>query len=265
MDFLDVGEEEEEEASTPVAEEATDQTVASALQTSVDKKSQKKKRPPAVVLRDDSSSSTSTSPDSQVDTSDEEYGEDGRARNRGKAGRKVERVAKETTSSSLANSYHEIFDAQMPPERAKSVLEEDQEQWEPDLHERLQEQLQLDQQGTATDYLTKKLLYDSLRYQKERQKKGGDASLAAESPGSRSPSHRSNQYQGQANPRGLHSGDGQALPSSSGSAGQSKLAPLDPSFLLDVENDARHLATSLDSLVESLAGTMHVCICGNID
>jgi len=36
------------------------------------------------------------------------------------------------------------------------------------------------------------------------------------------------------------------------------LPPIDPAFLLEVENDARHLATSLDNLVESLAGTMHV-------
>ena len=33
--------------------------------------------------------------------------------------------------------------------------------------------------------------------------------------------------------------------------------PLDPSYLLDIENDARHLATSVDSLVENLASILH--------
>ena len=33
--------------------------------------------------------------------------------------------------------------------------------------------------------------------------------------------------------------------------------PLDPNYLLDIENDARHLATSVDSLVENLASILH--------
>ena len=34
-------------------------------------------------------------------------------------------------------------------------------------------------------------------------------------------------------------------------------SPLDPNYLLDIENDARHLATSVDSLVENLASILH--------
>ncbi len=124
--------------------------------------------------------------------------------------------------SDMSNSYHEIFDAQMPPERAKASLQWEEAEEENDIFPSSMEKMSLglpgdDGRQTTTDYLTSKLVNDSVKWQQQRN----DSS----SPPPPSPTRQ-------------------------------QLSSLDPSLLLDLESDAHHLATSVDNLVESLSGVL---------
>ncbi len=115
----------------------------------------------------------------------------------------------------LSNSYHEIFDAQkvtkQPQHRHNRNIDEEEDA----------RTAELPCDSTArdtTDYLTNKLVEDSLKW----QQRGDD---------------------------GDYGDHGDKTVSASSSS-------VDPQVLLDLENDARHLATSVDSLVESLSGVL---------
>ncbi len=153
------------------------------------------------------------------------------------------------STSDMSNSYHEIFDAQMPPEKAASLLEREiageDEDGVDGVTSAAASLMLLPSEDTArdtTDYLTSKLVQDSLRWQQENSSSRATPPLPT-SP-LRSPRRR------QHHPA-LHA------PAPSGQQPASLSPPLDPTALLDMENDARHLATAVDSLVESLSGVLH--------
>jgi len=102
---------------------------------------------------------------------DKAFGSQGQAKKSGllraessSSSEEEQEVAAAEAHSDMANSYHEIFDAQMPPEKAKSALrDQDKDNERGKVDEELAERLSsLTQEGT-TEYLTKKLVTDSLK------------------------------------------------------------------------------------------------------
>ena len=172
----------------------------------------------------------------------------------------VERSGGLSGADSMTNSYHEIFDS-LPPEQARAALEE--------AH-----QLELDGGGgsvedgvdaaaaavlprdcTAADttsYLTSKLVQDSIRWQEQHGSGLPSRSSLPSSP-SKSPRRQRHQQQPHQQP---HQQPPEEDVLSRDLLLRARLSPLDPSVLLDIENDARHLATSVDDLVENLSDVL---------
>ncbi len=162
------------------------------------------------------------------------------------------RPSRSCAASDMSASYHEIFDTQMPPEtaRAEFMRQEEERELIVEAHG-----VEGDEDGIAlnplllslcdtdteatTNYLTSKLVRDSLRWQNEH---AGRPLGPSPSPCA-SPRRR---------PQQPASGSRNAQIATS-----SQPNLLDPNYLIDLENDARHLATSVDSLVENLAGVLH--------
>lgn len=140
--------------------------------------------------------------------------------------------------SDMSASYHEIFDTQMPPETAMTSLERE----EHELLAHHSEQNPLDDQtddialprddtaNATTQYLTSKLVQDSIQWQQEHQDQTNLSPME-------SPRRRLRPL----NP--LNPDDGRP-------------SMIDPLLLASLENDARLLATSVDGLVENLSGIL---------
>ncbi len=195
MDMLDLNDLDEAEDETPTVEQKP-------FPSQRPKKTKKKK--PLVSAKTPSTSSSSSS--SSSSTSSEEV---------------FERLKRDkNTEDEMSNSYHEIFDTQMPPENARDSLADlDLKEQERDLEVedarlRLEAAFPASSEHSTTKYLTEKLVSDSLRFREN-----------PESP-KRTPRP----------PPDLN---------------------LDPDVLNDMENSARHLATSVDSMIESLSGVLH--------
>ncbi|XP_059099039.1 uncharacterized protein LOC131893112 [Tigriopus californicus] len=160
--------------------------------------------------------------------------------------------------SDMSASYHEIFDTQMPPETALTSLEREEQQLfvprlpvdrlEHDPSDPGQNQtshgapeadlaIVLPRDDTAnatTQYLTSKLVQDSLQWQQDHKDQPNLSPM--ESPRRRlRPLSHANDEDGRRDGR----------PST-----------IDPLLLASLENDARLLATSVDGLVENLSGIL---------
>ena len=153
-------------------------------------------------------------------------------------GSKVARKSGSVAPSDMSASYHEIFDTQMPPESALETLKRetssedllDVEDGLSDLRVSGGEATLLPRDETAestTQYLTSKLVQDSLRWQQDHQ------------PCEPSPLSSPRKSAARA------------------AAARAEPTVLDPQLLNDIENDARHLAMSVDGLVENLAAILH--------
>ena len=213
----------------------------------------KRKSPnPATLLRHETSSSgTDTDGDGDGDGGEDssfDSDDDKDAAVDGRGAGADGRTSVGAPPSDMSNSYHEIFDAQMPPEAARSVLERvSGDRGEEDYAvDGAAAAVLLPCDNTAVDttrYLTSKLVQDSLKWQKEHAglQESGKSSLPA-SP-SKSPRRREPQAG--------------AVDEISGEMEKACITSLDPTVLLDIENDARHLATSVDNLVENLSGILH--------
>jgi len=141
----------------------------------------------------------------------------------------------------MSASYHEIFDNQMPgPLRDDDADEDDEEA----ANDRLGPLLSLDNNtASTTEYLTSKLVEDSLKWQ--RESKDGVPPSPKDSPAQKRPQ--------QLLPMALND-DMKALslkPSQS-----KKMQALDPTAIEDIERHARYLAHCVDSMVENLSGVL---------
>ena len=141
----------------------------------------------------------------------------------------------------MSASYHEIFDTQMPipPSDHCNEDEEDQETTE----KRLAPLLCCDNNTVSTtEYLTSKLVEDSLKWQKE--------SKAGDKPSFQSPKESPVRKR----PHNL-SVDFKCL-SLKSPAVVKRMDVLDPTAIEDVEKHARYLAACVDSMVENLSGVL---------
>lgn len=142
------------------------------------------------------------------------------------------KAATSNDEDEMSNSYHEIFDTQMPPETARESLRDDDDLNDEEHPLNKAEPFLVDESTSATtEYLTSKLVRDSLKWQRENN------------PSDRNPSPNANQSPIR---RGKLSNPDEIVADS-----------LDPTVIADLENSARHLATSVDNMVESLSGVLH--------
>lgn len=137
----------------------------------------------------------------------------------------------------MSASYHEIFDNQMVLAHLRDNAGEDED--EEAANDRLAPLLSLDNNTeSTTEYLTSKLVEDSLKWQRECSKEGADFS-PKDSP--------------------VRKPRPQTLPMSSVTEDMKALSlsqNLDPTSIEDVERHARYLAACVDSMVENLSGVL---------
>ncbi len=154
-----------------------------------------------------------------------------------------------TPETDMSASYHEIFDTQKISRKKDDDNEADEEIDEAAVDEKLAPLLCCDNNTeSTTEYLTSKLVEDSLKWQRDMAEKGGS------SASSRTPTDSP------IRPR-PHS---HTLTSSSGDNKIGALKPvpskkvdiLDPTAIVDIENHARYLAACLDNMTENLAGVL---------
>ncbi len=204
------------------------------------------KKGPATLLGLNSRSDSSSSEEVNADACSSS---DSSSSSAMEAQKKAAAVAATAAQSDMSNSYHEIFDAQMPPEAAKAVLERSsrtgkEEEEQEKEEERCVSGNLLPCDTTAqdtTDYLTAKLVQDSLNWQKEHGASAGGGAGPGGSSVPASPSRK-----------------GTTVSSAAARRTDARISVLlDPSVLADLEHDARHLATSVDCLVENLSGILH--------
>lgn len=134
----------------------------------------------------------------------------------------------------MSASYHEIFDAQMPPGSFKeSKNDEDEEAEAAAIQDRLSPLLCCDNNTeSTTEYLTSKLVEDSLKWQREC---GGNTTASPlNSP---------------AKKRLINTLEVKPIV-------KTKVDILDPAAVEDVERHARYLAACVDNMVENLSGVL---------
>ena len=135
----------------------------------------------------------------------------------------------------MSASYHEIFDTQMPP----PVFDGHDAEEEEDMakaDERLEPLLCCDNNtASTTEYLTAKLVEDSIKWQQNPD---------LQSPKS-SPTRR--------RPQTLQTALREDLAVSTGP----KINALDPNSIEDIERHARYLAACVDLMVENLSGVLN--------
>jgi len=149
-------------------------------------------------------------------------------------------------SEGMSESYHEIFDTLMPPETAKAKIQSENVQTPDRLADAPSIQpatssILPDGTSGGTNYLTTKLVEDSLRWQ---EKHPGYTKADTPSPFS-SPVRRPHRTRPL-----MHEG---------ASAGvlQRPTPPLDPHCLLELERSAKLLASSVDEMTEQLSTVLH--------
>ena len=144
-------------------------------------------------------------------------------------------------TTDMSASYHEIFDTQMPippsdSNRGEDVDDEDLEATD----ERLAPLLCCDNNTVSTtEYLTSKLVEDSLKWQRECKADKSSFSSPKESPIRKQRLQNINED----------------MKSLSLNPNQ-KIDALDPTAIEDVEKHARYLAACVDSMVENLSGNI---------
>jgi len=143
----------------------------------------------------------------------------------------------------MSASYHEIFDTQMPG--ACAIKEDNEEEEDEDTtNTRLELPLICCDNNTisTTEYLTSKLVEDSLKWQNE-SKAIGTSSLI--------PSPRDSPAKKIRTPQNICDIDIKSL-----SVKEKNLDVLDPTAIDDIEKHARYLAACVDSMVENLSGVL---------
>ena len=143
----------------------------------------------------------------------------------------------------MSASYHEIFDTQMPGSCAIKEVNEEEDDDEETANTRLELPLICCDNNTisTTEYLTSKLVEDSLKWQNESKACGSsllpsprDSPMAAK----------------KIRPQNI-SDDIKRL-----SIKPKKMDVLDPTAIDDIEKHARYLAACVDSMVENLSGVL---------
>lgn len=151
------------------------------------------------------------------------------------------KTSPKSPETDMSASYHEIFDSQMllPAGKDNDFQRPEDDEEENHGEDRLAPLLCCDNNtASTTEYLTSKLVEDSLKWQKECDK--DFTSSPKESPVRKRPDNLSVEQL-----RSL-SLDAKAHPQH-----------LDPSVIEDVERHARYLAACVDSMVENLSGVLH--------
>jgi len=159
-------------------------------------------------------------------------------------------VATTNDSKGMSESYHEIFDNLMPPELAKAKVESDIVSRGPTAEENAvhsqstQELSPLtlpEEISGATNYLTSKLVEDSIAWQEKRAAGSNTPATPSPfaSPARRQPGRQSLQTDAATPPA------------------DPRTPTLDPHCLLELERSAKHLATSVDEMTEQLSTLLH--------
>ena len=169
------------------------------------------------IFANTSSSGSSSCEREDPDLSTEEDEEETEDKKR-RAGMDLPPVSKVPSTSDLSASYHEIFDTQMPPESAKAAVQRDEEEAEALARREssssnpppLPPQIPNCDHNTeaTTQYLTSKLVQDSLRWQTDHHHRGSCVTPPQSSSPSESPSRRINSGGG-ARRKGTAPGDQQ--------------------------------------------------------
>ena len=204
-----------------------------------------------------SSTDSPMSPERLIKFNDQEESSENRiSHNRAVPTKTSPAISPETDMSA---SYHEIFDTQLMASVAGINLKDHDDQEEDDDDDDVEAAnvrlggplLSLDNNtASTTEYLTTKLVEDSLRWQKECSNQPLESS-PKDSPIRKRPQTL------------IQSTDsaGVAIKSltltDAGNNTVKKLDPLDPSAIEDIEKHAKYLAACVDAMVENLSGVLH--------
>lgn len=173
-------------------------------------------------------------------------------------------VAATNESEGMSESYHEIFDNLMPPELAKAKVEsdmasrggpDDDDDVRPSPSARAQEPSSPslpEEMSGATNYLTSKLVEDSIRWQEKRAAGGGGGDTPNTPSPFASPVRRPAAAGARQGSQAEAMGRGRE-----GARTNRNHPPLDPHCLLELERSAKHLATSVDEMTEQLSTLLH--------